>query len=272
MPDPFISHQSGSTTNTSLWLSLFKMETVNSFLRAFELADSDQREKILRSLVDLISDEEATTLDKFLSHKKSRYDILGNLPVELTLGVFDYLELRYIYICAQVCPRWRNLLQSETVVDHLLSRWLPLCHINSDEGKYQQFSLAVRRSYLRATGRFRSRITVTLRVLRGTGLPFKRFQTLHQGCIYKDVTCTACPTDPRWDWNEDNEPTVTRRYAAGRLAWQRWSQKRIIYVHDLSTNKQTQFVTPSQSFLTGNSFRLFGLGNKFVLGVSGRTL
>lgn len=251
------------------------MDHVAQLLRAFDLASASQREQILHGLVDRLTRDEAALLDRFSRWRSASFDVLTRLPTELQLCVLDQLDIRHVYVCTLVCRAWRALLLgAKPIVSHLLSTWLPLCD-DKPSGRDASLVLwrAVRSSHLRATGRFRSRLTLPLRRLVGGGFSSGRRERLRHGHTYEDSTCSACPDryaclQPSGHGRVD----ILSRYAHGRLAWQPRAPAAPIVVHDLRTHEQRLFTHPRQTLVAGLGMFLVALGDRLVVGAAGRTL
>lgn len=250
------------------------MDPVSNILQAFKLASPHQRQQVLCACIEHLNDDEAVSLANFLSWKRSRLDILSNLPKELQLCVIDHLEINDIYIYTLVCRAWRDLfLGSSGIVDYLLSKWFPLYGKESVQEKSQLLSHAVRKQYFRATGRFRSRMTMPLRRLVNGQFPVARLEHLRHGCTYVDLACSASSAQYSWIQPQRLGTTgILTRYANGRLAWQPRTTASAIVIHDFHTNEQKEFTHPLQTLVAGLNMYLIALGNKLVIGVSERTL
>lgn len=251
------------------------MDPVTTLLRAFDLATSDQRENILRGLVDRLSRDEVLSLDKFRSWRDARFDILSSLPAELQLCVVDRLNIRDVYPCTLVCRSWAVLfLNAKPIVNHLLSEWFPLLrHEASAREKSLMLSRAVRLRHYRSTGRFRCRMTFPLRRLVDGGFSPGRLERLQHGHTYVDLACSASPdrylsTQP----SRHGRAGVLTRYAHGRLAWQPREPASPIAVHDLRTNEHKLFTHPRQTLVAALNMYLIALGDRLVVGASGRSM
>lgn len=242
-------------------------------LRAFELADTTQRDCIFRGLVDRITDNEAASLDRYLRCRKSRFDILGNLPTELQLCIVEHLETREIYLHTLVCHRWQDLfLQSEKVINHLLSTRFPPQTNGTVYENSKRLLQALRINYFRSTGRFRTRLTLPLRRKTGEGLSPGRLQGLKHGHIYQDLTCadsSALSRDPEPDFLS----AASVHYSHGRLAWQqRITPASDIIVHNLRTHRQKPLKWPRSPLITGLNAQLVALGDKLLVAADGRMM
>lgn len=251
------------------------MDCVTNLLRAFDLASANQREQILRGLVDRLTRDEAASLDKFSRWRSASFDMLTRLPTELQLCILDRLDIRHVHLCTLVCRAWRALLLGATpIVNHLLSTWFPLCHDKRPgHGNSVMLWRAIRSHHLRATGCFRSRLTLPLRRLVDGGFSSGRRERLRHDHTYEDLTCSASPDryaclQPSKNGRFD----IIRRYAHGRLAWQPRAPTSPIVVHDLHTHEQTLFTHPRQTLVAGLNMYLLALGDRLVVGASGRTM
>lgn len=246
------------------------MESAGKIAHLLLPEDAQQRRQTLHDLVNLITDDDAALLDELLARRRARYDILGNLPLELVLRVLDHLRLRDIHTYVRVSRRWRHLSQSRVIVNHLHSKWLPFDAKGSGQ-KSRDLSLTARKAYLGATGRFPWRLTTTYQVpwheQEGAAPP--RRQGLHHNRHYRDVVCMGNDAIPRANGHERGGFL----YAHGVVAWPgTWPGGQNIYLHDLRRNSRRDFVVPAQSIMESAWFKLMALGNRLVVAASMRRM
>jgi hypothetical protein len=135
------------------------MTYAREVLRGFDLADPSERVKIIRGLVDRISDEEAGCL----AQVRHKCDILGHdqMPPEIRLMIVQYLDISDIYNCTLlVCRKWKYLFKSfKAMAKDVLQKWFPCLYAKDMpvEDMLKLFSQAITKRYLRDTGRFQSR-------------------------------------------------------------------------------------------------------------------
>lgn len=240
---------------------------------------AEQRRRTLRDLFDVLDDDDAMFLDKLLSQRKLRYDILGNLPTELVLHVLDYLGLYDISTMTRVCRRWSDLSQSPDVVEYLHSKWLPF-HDKSSPNKYQALSLAAAKAYMRTTGCFPLRISTVYHQkaehIKNGPTPL-RLECLQHDFTYKDIVCTEGGNanrdmDTRQNFEQELRRPCRVLYANGVVAWYSEPLALLIGIHDLRRNRRKKIVVPKPFLLRGEFLDLLALGNKFVVAASSRTL
>jgi len=81
-------------------------------------------ESIARVLPGL-SDQDWRHLTQVLSARRFQYDIVGNLPIELSTEVFKCLNLHAISELGLVCKRWYALTTNRSLLNILLGAKLP---------------------------------------------------------------------------------------------------------------------------------------------------
>lgn len=188
------------------------------FLRAFDLASSDVREQIIVGVVERLSDDEVQCCQTALQNLDRRFDILcgiskasgAYMPHEIQLQIVDLLDITDIYYCINVCRKWRCLLlECRQLSDDLFRKWFPAL-LDEECIKSELLHRAIRRRYLRDTGRFRSRqvnplppqcgqsanafvfIRLTCGFLtKSDGVfPANRVESLQRGRRFRDLTCS----------------------------------------------------------------------------------
>lgn len=237
--------------------------------------DALQRRQQLHDLIQAISDDDAAFLDELLLRRKARFDILANLPAELTLHVLDQLDLRDFHTCVKVCRRWNHLLHAREILDHLYFKWLPFQDKTSGP-RYQDLSLAAAKAHLRTTGQFTFRIATAFQ--HGWVEPFvaspSRLQVLQSNNLYRDVVCIKSGelnnnmVLPPGDIKEPH----TFFYASGVVAWQTDSQVAAILIQYLRQNRRTRLVMPMRIIMESGTPKLQALGNKYVVAVASRKM
>jgi len=73
------------------------------------LTESNPLHGILQSL----SPYEWRDLHALLATRTFQCDIIGNLPIELVVAIFNELDVVASLVCRRVCVRWRDLLNAE---------------------------------------------------------------------------------------------------------------------------------------------------------------
>lgn len=240
---------------------------------------AQDRRRTLRHLVNVLDDKDAVFLDKLLSQRKHRFDVLGNLPTELVLHVLEYLDLHEISLLAPVCQRWSHLSQAPDVVDYLHSKWLPL-HDKNSANKYKDLSLVAAKAYMRATGCFPLRVSTVYHQkaehIKNNPTPL-RLECLQHDGTYRDIICTETSNanrdmDTRQLFEQELRRPCRVLYANGIVASYSEPLALLIGIHDLRRNKRRHLHVPSRFLLMGELLDLLALGNKFVVAASSRTM
>lgn len=253
------------------------MDVVTVMLRRFDLASANQREKLLYGLIDRLTDQEAASLDTHWSWRQKRFDIVSTLPIELQLSLIDHLDVKDLFNCTLVCKGWRGLLlETVAVVNDLLSKRFPRLVRGSARENSRLLFQAIRHRYFRATGRFRTRLTMSWgRAADGYHLPV-RLECLNRGHTYMDrLACSATPDRLLSPWIQPPRRAsadTAWHYARGRFAWRPRAPLSHIVVDDFRTGQRKLFTHPQNTFVTGLNIRLIALGDRLVVGASGRRM
>lgn len=255
------------------------MDAVSAVLQRFALASAGQREEILHGLMNNLTDREAVSMARYWSWQNKKLDILSELPLELQLGVIDHLDVKTLFSCTLVCCSWRNLfLNTALVVNDLLLKRFPLLGKGSGDENSRLLFQAIRNRYFRATGRFRTRLTISMgqSANAGAGGTFSpgRLECLKSGHTFIDrLECSATPVQVFWLQPSRGGPAAhVRCYAKGRFASQPPGPARHIVVHDFRTGQHKLFKHPRATLVSGFNTRLLALGDKLVVASCARTM
>jgi hypothetical protein len=77
----------------------------------------------LRILSTKLESSEIKQLSWWLHARDSRYDILGNLPLELVLHILRYVDLRTAFRCRRISQRWAGILSLDLLPQIYIRPW-----------------------------------------------------------------------------------------------------------------------------------------------------
>ena len=98
---------------------------VSSYL-AIALAKLDTPEKqrkALYGLLEKLSRSQVRELSGLLNRIDFDCDIVGNLPVEITIMIFQHLQFHQVFQARRVSRKWMQVLSSPDILDPLLQQW-----------------------------------------------------------------------------------------------------------------------------------------------------
>ena len=79
-----------------------------------------------------LSPHELRQFRSWIDQVDFRYDVLGNLPVEILEQILGYLPLYQCFRMRQVSKEWHRMLSATQTVEHLLRSWYP-----GDQANYE---------------------------------------------------------------------------------------------------------------------------------------
>lgn len=263
---------------------MFRTPVTMDKLLANQLAslgrDVQLRKANLKNLVSALSHQELRELTSQLSNFDLRTDIVGRLPVELTMLVAGFIERADVANFLNVSKRWRAAWLQEDVLKVLAGKMLPgfLEYVSIREqltGETQDlpilFSESARKLRSRSLGKFRSAVSVSERVV-GSSLG---------RCLELDPVFHSADRDWKTEYpNLFNSPYERRRpsysqYSDGRLAWQAVDltlpASSLVFVDNLRTQLRKIYHMPGL-VVSGERVCLKALGDRLVVAVAGRNL
>ncbi len=96
----------------------------NCLAHAFAKLDTpDKQRKALSGLFERLSRYQIRDSLDLLNSTDLSYDIVGNLPVEVNIMIFQYLELYEVFQARRVSQKWMQMLSSPDLLDALLQQW-----------------------------------------------------------------------------------------------------------------------------------------------------
>ncbi|KAF0520641.1 WD40 repeat-like protein [Gigaspora margarita] len=91
-------------------------QDIESALSKFKVFNREQRKIFLKALVEDCTPHELYTLQQALQIKNyGSFDIVGTLPLELSVKIFEYLNCRGLCACREVCQKWRSITKDPTI-------------------------------------------------------------------------------------------------------------------------------------------------------------
>ncbi|KAL9000683.1 MAG: hypothetical protein Q9169_000719 [Polycauliona sp. 2 TL-2023] len=97
------------------------LETVKQVFR--NLKGADERDRFIRTLLESLP---RTSVRDIVGHAQSvdfRFDIIGNLPVEILFLIFHHLEIYQAFQLRRVSKWWQKILSAPALIDSLLRPW-----------------------------------------------------------------------------------------------------------------------------------------------------
>ena len=77
----------------------------------------------LQDLVQNLSHQQVRDLRDLIEDVNFHCDIVGKLPLEICLSIFQHLELYQTFQAQLVSRRWAEILTSRPVVDSVMKSW-----------------------------------------------------------------------------------------------------------------------------------------------------
>jgi hypothetical protein len=87
----------------------------NNLAIAFINLTLEKRRIFLEKILPDLNPSEKWFLERSLATQRYFFDIVGRLPIELIIQIFEYLTPVHLLRCRQVCKRWRHILCSADV-------------------------------------------------------------------------------------------------------------------------------------------------------------
>lgn len=261
-------------------------------LRVFDLASPSTREQFIVGMAERLGNDELRCFQDAQRRLDHRFDILcgqsnisgARLPHEIQLQIVSLLGITEIYYCTNVSRQWRCLLlQCRPLTDDLFKKYFPAYLDKMSDGS-ERLHQALRKRYLRDSGRFRTRFTCGVFKNADGTFAMDRVEGLERGRAFKDLACAGSnslrpPFSARTARNSSPEvsPTpyqssgsaVSRHlYSDGFLAWQsmpapgEWAHP--IIVHDFRAHKRWELSLPSMR-TRGIKLLLWAIGNELVV-------
>lgn len=105
------------------------METsaaLGDLLDTFESLSQVERHAFFHELSCRFQPSDWWYLQQFIATRDIYRDIVGTLPVEVSIQILEYLEPAQVIRLRRVSKRWRELLGAEDLCRAVLQRWFPL--------------------------------------------------------------------------------------------------------------------------------------------------
>lgn len=222
--------------------------------------------KTLEALIDRLRRQARS----FPKSAKEPSDIVSRLPLELHLGVLEFLEPDDVIAALDVCRSWRYVWLSDEIWPGLANRWLP--------GLSEHIRLAAP-SGLEPGDAFRRALRINRRAVRGRFAHALRHSLLLESDKFFSLS-KALPVEEgavhAYSEVRDPDPDQDRfarfrLYSNGRIAW--WPEvfalPWLAVVDDLRSRKRRVFLFPNRNEGTGHKA---SLGSQLLLMGRGRTL
>ena len=88
-----------------------------------DLHEPSQQREALQDLIESLSFTRIRDFREMVHQLEFRHDIIGNLPIELSQRVLQYLPLYQLFQAHRVSRRWREILCSEHIIKGALGPW-----------------------------------------------------------------------------------------------------------------------------------------------------
>jgi hypothetical protein len=82
-----------------------------------------ERSRALHALVNSLGSYDWRELNRLLGYRDLRYDLIGNLPLELTTKIFHYLDPVAPFYCQSVSKTWHAICSSTDLINSSLNTW-----------------------------------------------------------------------------------------------------------------------------------------------------
>ncbi|POS73762.1 hypothetical protein DHEL01_v207849 [Diaporthe helianthi] len=168
-------------------------------LRVFDLASPSTREQFIVGMAERLGNDELRCFQDAQRRLDHRFDILcgqsnisgARLPHEIQLQIVSLLGITEIYYCTNVSRQWRCLLlQCRPLTDDLFKKYFPAYLDKMSDGS-ERLHQALRKRYLRDSGRFRTRFTCGVFKNADGTFAMDRVEGLERGRAFKDLACAG---------------------------------------------------------------------------------